>query len=100
MSYQTEHPQFTMPDDVTIPEGFEDSSWHNDELPSWSVLNDEGMPHARIWIGYGDEGIPQFVFETYKAPNFDDAANVLESDDWMEILIAVAAWQDTHWNRK
>ena len=33
MSYRTEFPDFVLP--VTIPEGFEDSSWHHDECPTW-----------------------------------------------------------------
>ena len=37
--YEMEHPDFKMPEGVTIPEDFKDYSWHNDEAPNWIYTN-------------------------------------------------------------
>ena len=51
--YEMEHADFTMPEEVTIPEGFVDYSWHNDEYPRWAYKpTDMDVYHAQITIMY------------------------------------------------
>tara|TARA_R100000963_G_C4639235_1_gene102956 strand:- start:391 stop:741 length:351 start_codon:yes stop_codon:yes gene_type:complete len=63
--YQTAHPQFVMPD-IEIPDGFIDTSYENDEYPSWSLddeaLNQTGYSTMQLWIAY-DHGYDNNTWE-------------------------------------
>lgn len=83
MSYRTEFPDFPESDMPALPEGFSDTSWHNDACPSYE------SPSFRIMIDYADPtqralgtGSRFIVMETD-----DESGNaVLETDDWSEVL--------------
>jgi len=91
MSYQTQHQHFTMPDGVVIPEGFEDTSWINDAMPSFynKALN------ASLWIDYpkeesemnADNDWMQFNVDTSsmtKTGDYNDTAKVHPFKTWEE----------------
>lgn len=54
--YLAEFPDFG-PLDVTIPDGFDDASWHNDGCPCW--IHDE--LHLRLMIDYADRSIGPYL---------------------------------------
>lgn len=52
--YKTEFPDFKL--NVTIPAGFIDNSWHNNQMPCWiRKLSDDRM--MVLWIDYADPGL-------------------------------------------
>ncbi len=99
MSYNTEFPDFTMPD-VTIPPGFEDISWHNDAMPSWF----DEKHRIKIWIDYEDQDdsefsdIPSAAWRRYTAHLTDEDGcwdwaisddSSFSSNHWFEIIAHV-----------
>nr|WP_166294334.1 hypothetical protein [Bradyrhizobium sp. 2S1]MCK7670896.1 hypothetical protein [Bradyrhizobium sp. 2S1] len=73
-----------------MPQGFEDSSWHNDSCPNFTSA-ELGL---RIWIDYFDPakreisaGGSRFTLEP--ADNLDDITDPICTDDWAVILAAV-----------
>lgn len=89
-----EFPDYSVADLPSIPEGFEDSSWHNDACPSFT--ND-----ALALILYVDFAKPEDR-ETPKMNRFSlhkldvegcmtDADPVVSTEDWNEVLRAVEA---------
>lgn len=82
-NYREEFPDFEL--DVTIPEGFEDSSWHNDVCPSWYSEELD----AELWVDYKNPedremaGCPRFLVvldpqcERHIRLHTDDYAQVL-----------------------
>ena len=91
-TYRDEFPDFPEADMPAMPEGFTDSSWHNDVCPS--IQNEKlGL---RIFIDYVDvdqrevqeNGGRFIVYRTddNKMPNDD----VLVTDNWDEVLACIA----------
>jgi hypothetical protein len=87
--YRKEFPDFPADDMPAIPQGFEDSSWHNDSCPSFTS---EALG-LRIWIDFADpeqrdirEGC-RFALEP--ADNLDTITEPTCTDDWQAILDAV-----------
>ncbi len=77
--------------DVRIPEGFVDSSWHNDSSPSWY----EEKLNLKLWIEVADPELrdtqgPRFALQQYD-DNFEYISDILMTDDYDQILRAVAA---------
>ena len=74
-----------------IPEGFTDSSWHNNVCPSFErKLTDD--TYVTLWVNYADEdrrecGGKQFVLTILP---YDDLCNdvefILETDSWDEVI--------------
>lgn len=89
--YKTEFPDFKL--DVTIPAGFIDNSWHNNQMPCWiRELSDYRM--MVLWIDYADPDLrdhPQNarfvlqvtdntmtdVHENFASDNYDDVLDFL-----------------------
>lgn len=87
--YRKEFPDFPEADMPAIPEGFADSSWHNDSSPSFTS---EALG-LRIWIDFADpeqrdirEGC-RFGLEP--SDNLDEITDPIATDDWAVILAAV-----------
>lgn len=49
--YALEFPGFEL--DFELPEGFEDTSWHNNETPSFDKVQPDGTI-LRLWVDYAD----------------------------------------------
>lgn len=89
--YRTEFPDFALPNDVAIPAGFVDASWHNDACPSW-VHAGLGL---RLWISEanpaerdGGAGVSRFYL--CRDTEGEDVADLVASDDWSDIEAALA----------
>jgi hypothetical protein len=87
--YLTAFPDFPPADMPAIPQGFEDSSWHNDSCPSFTS-EELGL---RIWIDFADpeqrditEG-SRFALEP--SESLDNITDPICTDDWQAILDAV-----------
>ena len=79
--------------DVAIPDGFKDSSYHNDTMPSWTkVLTPDTEHRLVIWIDYADQSMSEvggcrFTLEYYSE---DSSYSCLAySDNWQDILNAL-----------
>lgn len=78
--------------DVAIPDGFKDSSYHNDAMPSWTL---ELPNHARlvIYIDYADPAMREDDwYERFALCHYDSASNyqeIVRSDDWQDILVCL-----------
>jgi hypothetical protein len=90
MKYQKEFPDFPaadMPD--LMPQGFADTSWHNDSCPSFTS-EDLGL---RIWIDYSDRELCEHAggsrFALEPSDNEDDITEQVISDNWAVILEAI-----------
>ena len=87
--FKEEHPDFGELE-FPIPIGFIDSSWHNDNCPSWY----DEQSHLKLWIDYADPDMrdspgPRFALQQYNSDN-EFVDEILASDDYEEILKAVA----------
>jgi len=49
--YAREFPGFELA--FKLPEGFEDSSWHNNEMPSFDKVQPDGTI-LKLWVDYAD----------------------------------------------
>jgi hypothetical protein len=90
MSYQTEFPDFVL--DVTIPDGFEDDSYHNDVCPHFT--KDIGASDFLcLWVDFSDpserEYSGQARFTAERVKDGDQVAYVT-SDTWQNILDFIA----------
>jgi hypothetical protein len=52
--YAREFPDFEL--DFKLPEGFKDSSWHNNETPSFDKAQPNGTL-LRLWVDYADRSM-------------------------------------------
>lgn len=83
--------------DVAIPDGFKDSSYHNDAMPSWTkVLTQDTEHRLVIWIDYADQSMSEvggcrFTLEHY----FEDGSCVCieHSDNWQDILVELVMFE-------
>lgn len=89
-NYRIEFPDFPAIDMPAIPEGFADSSWHNDSCPS--LISEElGL---RIWIDYVQVELREHADDGYRFVlmpdnNDDDITEHVCTDDWAAILAAI-----------
>lgn len=89
--YQQEFPDF--PDlEVAIPDGFKDTSWHNDTCPSFEAQLEGGL-RARIIIDYPDNdkrefaGNLRFNYWVFDPDTVDrDGVPGAGSDNWQGVL--------------
>jgi len=90
--YRTEFPDFVL--DVAIPEGWFDTSWHNDVSPSW-----ETPGHLKVWVDHADpaqreyHGRPRFCV---MHADDDESDPLLETDSWDDVLKLIAECDDDH----
>ena len=88
MTYQKEFPDFVL--DVTLPEGFEDTSWHNDVCPSFT----DTARKLILWIDYADPDLREFPenhnrFLLDQLTDMEDistAKQLIKTADWSEVL--------------
>ena len=87
--YLKEFPDYgTM--DVSAPEGFKDSSWHNDICPSFT----NEAKNLIIWVDYADPEKREYPL-TWRfmlcSIDADGICSVViaESDSWADILAAI-----------
>lgn len=88
--FQMEFDDYPVEDMPTMPEGFEDHSWHNDVCPSFEHPG-RGI---RVWTDYRDPGLREFpegsrfgVHFTSGAPHYEtlDDSYAFEADEWSEV---------------
>ena len=91
--YLDSFPEYETSDMPEIPAGFEDQSWHNDVMPSWT----HSGAHLILWIAHSDK----LKREDADAPRFqlyaldddhqmtEDPA-ILSTDDWAEMAARIA----------
>lgn len=87
MNYKTEFPDFDY--ELTIPEGWTDSSWHNDVSPS--IEKQFGDIKYRIWCDFADPerrevGGKQFVVATYDSNEFEHLQDLNEFDTFEDAI--------------
>lgn len=90
-----EFPGFVL--DVTLPEGFDDVSWHNDCAPCFA----SAAAGVCVFIDYADEaqrsGVCRFIVCTYghDGAHLDDPVDLYAGDNWPEAVAAIAAHAGT-----
>ena len=87
MHYKTEFPDFDY--ELTIPDGWTDSSWHNDVSPS--IEKQFGDIKYRIWCDFADPerrevGGKQFVVATYDSNEFEHLQELNEFDTFEDAI--------------
>lgn len=94
MTFQVEFPDYPAADMPAIPEGFADSSWHNNAAPSFE---NKGLGLS-IWIDFKDVALREFedgkrfIVHPLDAEGcFTQDDPILETDDWAEVLAFVAS---------
>lgn len=94
MTYQIEFPNYPVDDMPALPEGWTDTSWHNDACPSFQ----NQALRLQVWIEfknpadreYGDE-IKRFgLYNIDEDGGISDDTAIIETDDWQAVLEAVA----------
>lgn len=79
-------PDYPAADMPTLPEGFEDTSWRNDAMPSYS------NPHFQIWIDYVDPALREFEgkYPRFNVSPMRDGIEItgdsIQTDSWDEVL--------------
>ena len=86
MKYETEFPDFVGVEMPRIPEGWEDTSWHNDACPSWTV----GGLH--IFVDHDEPSKRECGSDSkrFTVCDSDDGDVVVHTDDWQEVLACLA----------
>lgn len=90
--YQQEFPSFGILD-VELPEGFEDESWHNEAMPSFTKELFNGQ-YLRLWIDYADPSMRETpAFQRFAVLLYDHDMELVRSlvttDDYMSVLEAI-----------
>lgn len=85
-----EFPDFPAADMPSIPEGFEDTSWHNDICPCFT----SDALGLTIWVDYADKAKrehPQYQrFSVDPQKNgIECSGDSLMTDDWTEVVAFV-----------
>ena len=90
-----EHPSYTFAGDVTIPDGFNDSSYHHDEGPSFRHVSDM----CAVWFNYPSDNphiSPYIVATTLDQRGIDsgEARHYwYKCTTWAEVLGHVDTWR-------
>ena len=87
MNYRTEFPDFD--NELVLPDGWIDSSWHNDVSPSFE--KQLGDITYKIWCDYKDPekrevGGKQFTVAIYDQNEFEELQDLAEFDTLQEAL--------------
>lgn len=98
MSYQTEFPDFPAADMPDIPTTWRDVSWHNDACPCFEFMaagpSDSNYQSAIVWIAERDPAAREFQtgkrFYICYREGETETLDVLETDDWAEVLAYTA----------
>ena len=64
------------------PHGFEDTSWHNDELPSISIIHDDNDRAIILWVNFLNDPLADSlgVFNTLEMHTIDGFKGYDESE--------------------
>ena len=87
MTFQTEFPDFSPDTMPTFPEGWTDSSWHNDSCPSFTAPDKSML----VFVDYLPKALrevqtyPRFVVLRLDNGQMTDRC-LIDSDSWDEIL--------------
>ena len=87
MPYQTEHPQFVL--NVPVPDHWQDISWRNDAMPSWSPGHLSSGERVRVWVDYADSAMREHADDCRFVVDCDDVHGItllMESNDWARLL--------------
>jgi hypothetical protein len=87
MTYKTEFPDFDY--ELIIPDGWTDSSWHNDVSPS--IEKQVGDIKYRIWCDYQNPdkrevGGKQFTVATYDRNEFEELQDLATFDTFADAI--------------
>jgi hypothetical protein len=87
MNYKTEFPDYD--DTITLPNGWVDSSWHNDVSPS--IEKQVGDIKYKIWCDFKDPdkrevGGKQFTVATYDSNEFEHLQDLAEFDTFADAI--------------
>ena len=86
-----EFPDYDVTTLPVIPEGFVDSSWHNDACPSFTKGN------LQLFVDYADPAMRETEYGGKDSPRFvliqEDAEPLVVTDNWSEVLAAIEAAQ-------
>ena len=95
MNYKTEHPDFTLPEGITIPDGFVDTTRSNHLCPNWTDYNNNIV----LFIDYEDGEMGARF--TLNFDSLDQDGMVLDQwQDWNDIEICdnpLCCFRSNHW---
>jgi hypothetical protein len=107
MTYRDEFPDFPEAEMPAAPEGFEDTSWHNDAMPSFEHAGlglrlhvdyaDKAMSESGMGARFGLYQLAPWESEGESGWDWpsslgDDSTEplIIETDDWAAVLAAIA----------
>lgn len=84
---------------VTLPDGYEDQSWHNDVCPSFA-RKDAVFGYLIIYVDYPDKALRQLHNEgRFMCVRYETEGDIgteqcedFETDDWVDVI----NWAETH----
>ena len=90
MNYKVEFPHYD--DELIIPDGWVDTSWHNDVSPS--IEKQIGDIKYKIWCDFKDPnkrevGGKQFTVATYDQNEFEELQDLADFDTLQEALDSI-----------
>ena len=90
MDYKVEFPHYD--DELIIPDGWVDTSWHNDVSPS--IEKQIGDIKYKIWCDFKDPnkrevGGKQFTVATYDQNEFEELQDLADFDTLQEALNSI-----------
>jgi hypothetical protein len=88
MTFATEFPDFPGSDMPPMPQGFDDTSWHNDACPSY---RSEALGLV-VFIDYVDHAkreMPEYGVRFILLADDDSCHEIAASDEWSEITAAI-----------
>ena len=90
MDYKVEFPHYD--DELIIPDGWVDTSWHNDVSPS--IEKQIGDIKYKIWCDFKDPnkrevGGKQFTVATYDQNEFEELQDLADFDTLPEALNSI-----------
>lgn len=95
-TWQTEFPDFPVDTFPALPDGWADTSWHNDACPSAEVA----AKHVKVWIDYLDPSMREFDGELrFTVERLDEDREHrsedpwFQTDNWEEVLAYVDAYE-------
>lgn len=71
MSYKTEFPHYD--DELTLPDGWVDTSWHNDACPSFEKTINGTL--VRLWCDYKDRSLSEIGGLRFSISMYDEQAD-------------------------
>ena len=88
---QSEFPDYDIATLPPIPAGWEDSSWHNDVCPSFTIGDTAGA-FLHVFVDYqnpDERELGDFRFCVSAVDKDGDSGHIIDSDDWQAILDTV-----------